>query len=140
MNHLITTKTIHNLIASAIEAQKNAYAPYSKFTVGAALLTKDGQIISGANVENASYGATICAERSALCAAVSLGHREFLAIGLVTDCAESAWPCGVCRQVLAEFAPNMPVYSSNAAGDVEMCTVSELLPKRFAAEDLNEAN
>lgn len=136
MNHLIPTKTIHNLIASAIEAQKNAYAPYSKFRVGAALLTKDGQVIRGSNVENASYGATICAERSAICAAVSEGHREFVAIGLATSCAQPAWPCGICRQVLAEFAPDMPVYSSNADGKVESCTVSELLPKRFAIEDL----
>jgi len=136
MNAQISAKTIQNLIDAARKAQMNAYAPYSKFQVGAALLAENGEIIAGANVENASYPAAICAERSAVCSAIAQGLRNFVAIGLMTSGAKPAWPCGICRQVLAEFAPNMPVYSAGNSGEVEMSTVAELLPKRFGPDDL----
>lgn len=137
MNTQINDESIDSLLKAAKAAQKNAYAPYSRFQVGAALLAADGTIISGANVENASYGATICAERSAICSAVSAGKRDFVAIGLFTDCPKAAWPCGMCRQVLAEFAPDMPVYSTTPSAEVEKSSVAELLPLRFGHGDLD---
>lgn len=138
MNHSIPSQTIQKLLTAAKSAQQNAHAPYSHFRVGAALLTTDGQVITGANVENASFGATICAERTAMCTAVSLGHREFAAIGLVTDAANAAWPCGICRQVLAEFSPKLPVFSTDSAGKIEVSSIEELLPKQFTVDDLEK--
>src|SRR5688572_3369116 len=92
-----------SLISAAISARLQAYAPYSNFQVGAALLGKDGSIFTGCNVENLSYGLTICAERNAICAAVAAGVREFEAIAIVADTREPVSPCGACRQVMAEF-------------------------------------
>ncbi|MEK6259218.1 MAG: cytidine deaminase [Planctomycetota bacterium] len=119
------------LFSAAIGAREQAYAPYSKFLVGAALLTEDGQIISGCNVENASYGLTICAERNAVFAAVAQGHRRFQAIALAT--VGGATPCGACRQVLAEFCDDLPILIV----DVEQpdrvieTSLAVLLPGRF---------
>lgn len=127
----------NTLIEQAIKARESAYVPYSKFKVGAALLTKDGQTILGCNIENASYGLTNCAERTAVFKAVSEGIYNFEAIAVVGDTDGPVSPCGACRQVLAEFCePNMKVYLTNLKGDVQETTVSELLPGAFTTEDL----
>ncbi|MBT3314815.1 MAG: cytidine deaminase [Anaerolineae bacterium] len=123
------------LIELASEIRKNAYAKYSNYSVGAALLGKSGKIYTGVNVENAVYPLTICAERTALFKAVSEGEKEFDAISVVTDNGGS--PCGSCRQVLAEFALDMTVYLANGEGNLlEETTVRELLPRAFGAKDL----
>ncbi|MEH7453553.1 cytidine deaminase [Gottfriedia sp. NPDC057948] len=127
------------LINEAIKARLNAYVPYSKFQVGAALLTKDGQIIRGCNIENASYGLTNCAERTALFKAYSNGITEFSAVAVVADTEGPVAPCGACRQVLFELAgPDTVVYLSNLNGAIQETTVKELLPGAFTSEDLNE--
>ncbi len=108
---------LDELIDVARKARVQAYAPYSKFAVGAALLTKSGKFFAGCNVENASLGLTICAERSAVAAAVAEGHADFEAIAVVTDSAEPTLPCGACRQVLAEFNPTMRIIAATATGD-----------------------
>ncbi len=128
-----------NLIEKAAEAREYAYAPYSGYRVGAALLSKDGRVFTGCNVENAGYTPTNCAERTAVFKAVSEGVREFAAIAVVggrdalsADCA----PCGVCRQVLAEFcAPEMPVILGIPA-DIRVVTLGDLLPLAFTAKNL----
>ena len=125
------------LISSAQEARKHAYAPYSGFDVGAALLTQSGQVFSGANVENASYGLTICAERSALAAAVSAGHRSFAAIAVAGPDSAAAAPCGACRQVLNEFSPKLRVAFTTPRG-VQNTTLDRLLPDAFGPESLDE--
>ena len=116
------------LIAAAALAQKLAYAPYSGFQVGAALATKTGQIFTGCNVENVSLGLTICAERSAIAAAVAKGIKDFVAIAVVTGGKKPAIPCGACRQVLAEFNPNMKVVSATMDGETQEFDLAELLP------------
>lgn len=123
------------LASEAIEAQSRAYAPYSDFAVGAALLLDDGSIVHGCNVENATFGATVCAERTAVGSAVALGKRKFLAIAVVTPADSCVAPCGICRQVLAEFAEKLPILLSNNAGEHEFVTIDELLPHRFRKSD-----
>lgn len=118
-----------NLIAVATAAKAAAYAPYSKFAVGAALLTKSGRIFSGCNVENLSLGLTICAERAAVAAAVVAGDKEFVMISVVTDSKKPAVPCGACRQVLAEFNPTMRIFAATTKGEVEEFELAELLPR-----------
>jgi cytidine deaminase, homotetrameric len=118
------------LYRKAREAMKNAYAPYSKFQVGAALLTVTGEVFTGVNVENATYGATICAERTACVKAVSEGYREFQAIAIVSCEGESS-PCGICRQFLYEFSPDMEVITGSDEDHLEKYTLRELLPKGF---------
>jgi cytidine deaminase len=123
------------LVQQALQAREKAYAPYSKYQVGAALLTRSGQIFCGANVENAAYPMTICAERSAIVQAVSSGEREFDAIAVVTENGGS--PCGACRQVMAEVAPDMQVIIADGDGRVEIeTTVRSLLPYHFGPEHL----
>lgn len=122
------------LIALADKARAQAYAPYSNYRVGAALLTGSGQVYTGVNVENASYGLAICAERTAAVKAVSAGEREFVAIAVVTDNGGS--PCGACRQVLAEFGPQMRIVLADAAGKSRVYTMSELLPDSFGPSNL----
>lgn len=117
------------LYERARSASANAYATYSNFAVGAALRVRGGEIVTGVNVENASYGLTCCAERSAVFAAVAAGHREFEAIAVHAD-ASSAPPCGACRQVMTEFAPELRVIWRRD-GDVVATPLSELLPERF---------
>src|SRR5438067_8304073 len=101
--------SLEELIKLAKKARAMAYAPYSKFAVGAAVLTQSGQVFSGCNIENISFGLTICAERAAVCAAVASGFRDFSQIVIVADTKEPISPCGACRQVLAEFSPGMLV-------------------------------
>lgn len=140
------------LIKGAFEAKKGSYSPYSKFPVGAALLTADGRIIKGANIENASYGGTICAERTAIVKAVSEGIKSFAGLAVVTNVAQPLSPCGLCRQVIREFcALDMPIllvpadYPQPTAGEqapgiteggVRETTLNELLPYSFGPEDL----
>ena len=128
--------TEEKLVALAKEAMKNAYAPYSKFQVGAALLAKDGRVFTGCNVENASYGATNCAERTAIFKAVSEGYREFDAIAIVASSGDFASPCGICRQVLAEFMPDGKVILDSKEKGMVTYFVRELLPSGFSAEDI----
>ena len=125
-----------SLIKKALEARENAYAPYSGFYVGAALLTDDGEVISGANIENGSYGATICAERSAFSAAISSGKRNFSAIAVVggkkdDEISDFCPPCGICRQFMAEFcAPDFKIILFNGKEE-KVYSLSSLLPDSF---------
>ncbi len=122
------------LVGQALQARQRAYAPYSHYWVGAALLTADGLVIQGCNVENASYGATICAERVALTAAVAQGKRDFVAIAVATR--NGGAPCGICRQVMAELGPTMVVYIADEQGNFRTTSVAALLPDWFVGEDL----
>ena len=125
------------LLAQSKTARETAYVPYSKFPVGAALLAEDGTVFHGCNVENASYGLTNCAERTAIFKAVSQGVKNFKAIAIVADTEGPCAPCGACRQVIAEFCDgDMPVYLTNLKGDVQETTVKELLPGAFTPKDL----
>jgi coenzyme F420-0:L-glutamate ligase/homotetrameric cytidine deaminase len=124
------------LIEKAKEAMEYAYAPYSGFSVGAALEGKSGRIYSGANMENASSGADICAERAAIAEAVSSGERDFRAIAIVGDTQEPLAPCGICRQSLIEFNNEIMVIMANLSGDILMATVDELLPNPFTVNHL----
>lgn len=126
------------LMEAAKQARERAYVPYSNFKVGAALLTKDGQVFGGCNIENAAYSVVNCAERTAIFKAWSEGASEFTAIAVVADTNRPVPPCGACRQVIAELCPpDMPVILTNLKGDVQTLTVSELLPGAFSPEDLN---
>jgi cytidine deaminase len=124
-----------SLISAARNAQTRAYAPYSKFRVGAALEAADGTVFIGCNVENASYGLTICAERAAICAAVSAGAKRFRRAVVVSDVDPPAAPCGACRQVLAEFGLDLPI---DGVGSKRTVTwrLSDLLPEAFGPEQL----
>lgn len=126
------------LIKRAREVQVHAYAPYSQFKVGAALLTAEGQVFTGCNVENSTFGATICAERTAVFTAVCHGVRHFSKIVIVTDNEEPAWPCGICRSVLYEFAPDLEVVAVGSSGKVERMHLSQLYPKGFRFSMKNE--
>ncbi len=119
-----------NLIAKAIQAKKHAYVPYSKLQVGAALLCADGTIFTGVNIENVSYGATNCAERTAIFKAVSEGKRSFVAMAVVSDMDRLIYPCGICRQVLAEFSVPLVVVG-NQSGDYKVYSTDALLPNAF---------
>ena len=124
------------LVRIANEARKWAYVPYSKYAVGAALLTKSGRVYDGVNVENAAYPVTICAERTAVFKAVSSGEREFLAIAVVTR--NGGMPCGSCRQVMVEFSPEMSVIVADEAGDIKSeLKLSDLLPGAFRSDSLS---
>jgi len=124
--------TDQQLVTQAREVAGRAYAPYSRFQVGAVLVGKDGRIFAGCNVENISFGLTICAERNAVFAAVAAGCREFAKIVIVADTAVPASPCGACRQVLAEFNPDLELVLSNFRGSRETFRLSELLPRPCA--------
>lgn len=119
------------LMRAAERARKNAYAPYSNFTVGAALLTKSGRVITGSNVENASYGLSMCAERVAVFKAATDGEREFVAIAVACRRGASAAPCGACRQVLNDYSPRLTVYYRNKAGRTVSRRLDQLLPEAF---------
>ena len=123
-----------DLIAKATEAREKAYAPYSHFAVGAALLAKSGRVYTGCNVENASYGLSVCAERVAVFKAVSEGERDFEALAVVTE--NGVTPCGACRQVLMEFGEDIQVIVADDAGGYRVFGLQELLPEAFNSEDL----
>jgi cytidine deaminase len=119
------------LCAAARTVQRHAYAPASRFRVGAAVLADDGRVFTGCNVENASYGLTICAERAAVCAAVAAGVRAIRAVAVASDSLDPARPCGACRQVLAEFGPAMAVLMVGSAQARHSTTLDKLLPEPF---------
>jgi cytidine deaminase len=121
------------LVAAAATARQFAFAPFSKFQVGAALEAMDGTIVSGCNVESASYGLTICAERVAIFKGVSEGRTRFTRVAVVTDAKTLTSPCGACRQLLWEFAPDAEVILANLAGGVKRWTMRELIPDAFDA-------
>lgn len=126
------------LIDEAILAREKAYVPYSKFGVGAALLTTDGKVYHGCNIENAAYSMCNCAERTALFKAYSEGDREFKMLAVVADTDRPCSPCGACRQVISELCPrDMKVVLTNLKGDIHEITVEELLPGAFSPEDLH---
>ena len=127
----LTLEEKQELIRMALAAREKAYAPYSNFMVGAALRAKDGRIYTGCNVENAALGSTICAERTAACKAVSEGHRDFVRIAVYGDGEHYCYPCGACRQFLAEFAPDMEVLSVMGGGRYVSNRLSELMPYTF---------
>lgn len=138
MNPLITEAIRDQLIAAACAARPRAYAPYSHFTVGAALLADDGLVYAGVNVENASYGLTVCAERNAVGAMALAGGRRVLALAVCTE--NGVTPCGACRQVLSEFAPeegDVPVWIVDGPGAVRQTTLAALLPESFGPRHLN---
>ncbi|HMM81327.1 MAG TPA: cytidine deaminase [Pyrinomonadaceae bacterium] len=122
-----------DLIAAAAEARERAHVPFSHFQVGAALETATGEIVTGCNIENASYGLTLCAERVAIFKAVSEGQRKFTALAVVVDTDELTPPCGACRQIIWEFCGDIPVTMANLKGRLETMRMSELLPKAFDA-------
>ena len=130
--------TPRELMAEAVKARRRAYAPYSRFPVGAALLSKDGRIFHGCNVENASYGLAVCAERNAVWKAVSEGVTEFAAIAVTARDGRGAPPCGSCRQVLHEFAPHAWVYWRDSRGRILRRRLHELLPNAFRLEELRK--
>ncbi len=121
----------HRLIAAAQKVLKNSYSPYSKFAVGAALLGADRAVYSGTNVENGSYGLTICAERSALFAGVAAGCRKFSALAVVSNSERHPYPCGACLQVLSEFSARLPIVLINRDGTAEETTLEKLLTTPF---------
>ena len=124
------------LIAAARAARENAHAPFSKFFVGAAVHAKSGRIYGGCNIENASYGLTLCAERVAIFKALSEGERDFEAIAIVTDCDALTPPCGACRQIIWEFCGDVPVILSNLKGKTERERSLNLLPRPFDSSHL----
>lgn len=126
--------TERELFQKAYQAKEKAYAPYSRFRVGAALLTVSNRVYTGVNIENASFGATICAERTAVCKAVAEGERKITAIAISSDRDEFIYPCGICRQVLAEFGtPEMKVICGNSKGEFQIYNLEELLPHSFTS-------
>jgi len=128
---------VDRLVEAATEVRSRAHAPYSGYAVGAALLTEDGRLFTAVNVENASLGLSICAERHAVGAAVASGARRFSALAVVTTSSPPASPCGACRQVLAEFG-DFPIILANTAGERRTTTVSELLPQAFTSRDMGQ--
>lgn len=126
-----------SLLERAKAMHERAYVPYSNFHVGAALLCSNGMVYTGCNIENAAYGPTICAERSALCAAVSDGNRDFEAIAVIADTDDYCYPCGVCRQSLFEFNPELIVICGRRDGEYKVTTLHELLPYAFGPVALN---
>ena len=133
----VDRKELDRMLTMAYEAMEHAYAPYSKFRVGACLRTSDGKYYLGCNIENASYTPTICAERTAMFKAIYEGERDFDAIAIACTGRNPAFPCGVCRQVLREFCSlELPVYCGNGAHETKLTTLGALLPDSFGPEDL----
>lgn len=129
--------TDRELVDRAFAMHKFSYVPYSKFPVGAALLCADGTVFTGCNVENAAFGSTICAERTALLKAVSEGHREdWVAVAIAGRGVDYCWPCGACRQMLCEFAPNLRVLAARGDGAFQTASLADLLPYGFGPKNL----
>ena len=128
--------TDKELLAAAKTAKEGAYVPYSHFRVGAALLGKSGKVYTGANVENAAYSVTCCAERTALFKAVTEGERDFDAIAVTSDSDDLTYPCGVCRQALYEFSPELNVLASNNDLEYDKTTLEKLLPHAFSEKEM----
>lgn len=131
----MTELEIQKLMDCAIKARENAYSPYSHFAVGAALLCEDGTLYEGCNIENASYGLTNCAERTAIFKAVSEGHTKFKALAVVADTEGPCAPCGACRQVMVEFKIPL-IIMGNLMGDIKIVSIEELLPFSFSESDV----
>lgn len=129
-------KEYEKLIREAEKARKKAYTPYSKFKVGAAVLCDDGKIFSGCNIENASFGLSICAERVAFFKAISEGSTKIIAIAVIGNTNKPCSPCGACRQVISEFGEDIPLIMTNLKGDVRIKKIKELLPEAFGKNDL----
>ena len=130
--------TDRELVDLAFTMRERSYVPYSRFPVGAALLCKDGSVFTGCNVENAAYGSTICAERTALVKAVSEGHRDdWAAMAVVGNSEEPCWPCGACRQMLYEFCPNLTLLVAGKDRSIQRIKLSELLPNGFGPRHLD---
>ncbi|MEG6614826.1 cytidine deaminase [Peptococcaceae bacterium 1198_IL3148] len=129
---------VEKLIAEAKAAMETAYVPYSNFPVGAALITDDGKIYQGCNIENASYGLTCCAERVAIFKAVADGNKNIKALAVIANTDQPCSPCGACRQVMTEFNPDMEVYMVSKHGDVERTHASQLLPGFFDKKAMEE--
>ncbi len=136
MQHTMSHDLIERAIAEAMRVRLNAYAPYSKFLVGAVLVDTDGNMYAGCNVENASYGLTNCAERAAVAAATVAGRRDIVLCVVVTDTPRAASPCGACRQVLSECNPTMQVLCTTPHRDDHWSSLDELLPRAFGPNDL----
>jgi cytidine deaminase len=130
-------ETRQRLLDAARSARQNAHAPFSRFQVGAALETADGQVITGCNVENATYGLTICAERVAVFKAISEGHRQFVRVAVAADTQEPTPPCGACRQILWEFGGDLEVILGNLEGEKARYQLKDLLPHPFDARLLS---
>ena len=130
---------IETLIKEAWAVRENAYCPYSRFAVGAALSTPEGKIFTGCNVESSSYGLTICAERVALFKALSEGENNFKNISILSDAEDFCPPCGACRQVLMDFAPNIEVILLNDKGRKRIYSLADLLPEAFTPERLKRS-
>jgi cytidine deaminase len=135
----LTSDVIQELISAAASARERAHAPYSRFKVGAALLTEHGEIFTGCNVENASYGLSVCAERHAIGAAVAAGAKRFRAMAVVTDTSPPATPCGACRQVLAEFG-DFTIILANTGEERRVTSIVDLLPEAFTARMLEPSD
>ncbi|MPY94803.1 MAG: cytidine deaminase [Acidimicrobiia bacterium] len=127
---------LEDLVAAALAARERAYAPYSDYPVGAALLVGDGRVFAGCNIENAAYPATICAERAAVATALAAGARDLVALAVIAAAPEPVPPCGLCRQVLAELGPQIVVVLANTAGERRLTSAAELLPGAFGPADL----
>ncbi|MBS3970394.1 MAG: cytidine deaminase [Clostridia bacterium] len=127
---------LNQLLEIAIEARKNSYSPYSKFPVGAAVLTKDGKVYTGCNVENAAYGITLCAETVAVAKAVSEGSRNIAAVAVAADTEGVCRPCGSCRQFILEFGDEIVIIMGNLKGNMETKNIKELIPFSFSSRDL----
>ncbi len=128
------------LLKLAEDARQHAYVPYSKFTVGAAVLTKDGKVYTGCNIECASFGGTNCAERTALFKAISEGSKDIEAIAIASSNSENnepTYPCGICRQVIIEFGPDIRIITGYSKGDIQECKISDLVPHYFSGSDFN---
>jgi cytidine deaminase len=128
---MLAEEIILKILARARQTREAAYAPYSNFPVGAAVLTADGRIFTGCNIENASFGATMCAERVAIFAAVAAGQREIKALAVIADTPQPIAPCGLCRQVLSEFGRDCQVIMANLQGEYRVITLEQLLPHSF---------
>lgn len=128
--------TRRELVQKALDMRQYSYAPYSNFRVGAALECDDGTVYGGCNVENAAYGSSLCAERTALVKAVSEGHRRFVRLAVAGDSEDYCWPCGACRQMLREFGTDLEVLVANREGEFTALTLAELLPHSFGPETM----